>query len=247
MPKVREGTIKLDAIIIDEHYLPRATPTLRVVDEYAEALINGAIFPPVVVEEGTNKLISGYHRTRAYRKYAEMRQALAATDASEAQGDLWPAPSLDIACEFHTIPDGQTPKLYGYGFNKANGLRQSPEDTKMVCQAQYQHFPGCGFRLLMEQTGLSEPTIRKYLAPLMAEFEETRNAAMQRLALLGWTQDEIAEALKRKWPEGAISQRHVSRILDEIATVSEMSKSDLARGITPETIAKRSGLPALLV
>jgi hypothetical protein len=99
----------------------------------------------------------------------------------------------------------------------------------------------------MAQTGLSEPTIRKYLASHMAAFEETRNAAIHRLARLGWTQEEIAEALKRRWPEGAVNQSGVGRLLNEIQKVADSIKTDLARDIPPETIAKRAGLPELLV
>jgi hypothetical protein len=247
MPKVREGRIALDAVVIDENYLSRAKPNTRVIEEYAEALINGAVFPPIILEEGTNKLLSGYHRTKAYVKYAELQGVHGQQTTDDEQCDLWPAPTVEIDCEFHTIPDEQSPKLYAYGFNKANSLRQSTEDARMVCLAQYEMFPGCGFRLLMAQTGLSEPTIRKYLASKMAEFEETRQASIQRLARLGWTQEETAEALKRQWPEGTLSRSRLSEILSENEKFRMSTKEDLTRGLTPETIAKRAGLPALLV
>lgn len=249
MGKVREGRIALKDIIIDKDYLSRVNPHTGTIQDYIEALMNGADLSKkeaVVLEDGTNKLLSGYHRTRACLQYSELLKERSGDTFDGETLDLWPEISLDLSCEFHVLPPGMAPSLYAYTFNNEHGLRQSGADAKKVCRDQYEQFPGTSFRLLMECTKLSEPTIRKYLGDLLHEFDLARNAGIERLSLLGWTQEEIAETLKRVWPEGAVQQKQVSNILVENEKVLFSTKTDFAKNVSITSLAKRCEMPELV-
>jgi hypothetical protein len=57
--------------------------------EGAEAMSNGATFPPMILEEDSNKL----------QTYAEMPGAREREERGEGQCDLWPAPVIEVPCE----------------------------------------------------------------------------------------------------------------------------------------------------
>jgi len=250
MPKVRDGVIALKDIVIDQSYLSRVKPSTQTIDDYVESLINGADLStkdPIVLEDGTNKLFGGYHRTKAHLKYLELLQQRQHKEDISETLDLWPEMDIEVPCEFHTCPEGITPSLYAFTFNNEHGLQQSSEDAKKVCRDQYIAFPGTPFKLLMSTTKKSEPTIRKYLGDLLEEFEHTRAAAIERLKLLGWSQEETAEALTRLWPEGTVSQRQVSTILEENEKVLLSSKTDFAKNTSITTLAKRYDMPELVM
>ena len=94
MPLIREGMINLADIQIDQDYLSRLKPLPHLIDEYVQDLTNGADLisrEPIVVEEGTNKLFSGYHRVKAYQRYDKAYSARQATPGVGETLDLWPA------------------------------------------------------------------------------------------------------------------------------------------------------------
>ena len=68
-----------------------------------------------------------------------------------------------------------------------------------------------------------------------------------RLDALGWTQEEISEKLKETFPDAkGISQQSIAQILPENESFHFLVKNDLAKGHTPQTIAKRNNLPEIL-
>jgi DNA methylase len=246
--KVREGSIALTDIVIDESYLSRVKPHTETIQEYVEALMNGADLSKreaVILEDGTNKLLSGYHRTRAYLRYADLLRDRNGNTPPGETLDLWPEVAPDLSCEFHAIPSGMSPALYAYTFNNEHGLRQSGADARKVCREQYEQFPGTSFKLLMACTKLSEPTIRKYLGDLLHEFDVKRNAGIERLRLLGWTQDEIVGTLKRIWPEGATTQQRIAQILQENEKVLLSCKMEFAKNVPIASLAKKYEMDAL--
>lgn len=60
--------IKLGDIVCDTQYQVRRKINSTIVNEYAEKMKNGAIFPEMVLEEKTNKIICGFTRYEAYKK-----------------------------------------------------------------------------------------------------------------------------------------------------------------------------------
>lgn len=69
-PKGEMKTLSLKLLTIDTDVQPRRSINEKTVAEYAEAIENGAKFPPVVVfaEGTTNWLASGFHRYYAHEK-----------------------------------------------------------------------------------------------------------------------------------------------------------------------------------
>lgn len=60
--------MKLADIIIDETIYPRTQVNLYAVQQMVHALKSGAVFPPLIVEAETHRLIDGRHRREAYTR-----------------------------------------------------------------------------------------------------------------------------------------------------------------------------------
>lgn len=62
--------VKLSEVSLDHNLQPRVTITDAIVDEYAEAMMRGESFPPVVLfnDGAKNWLADGYHRYKAAQK-----------------------------------------------------------------------------------------------------------------------------------------------------------------------------------
>ena len=69
MQKIEQ--IKLGDSVCDTQYQVRRKINSTTVNEYAEFMRNDVIFPPMVLEEKTNKIICGFTRYEAYKKVFE--------------------------------------------------------------------------------------------------------------------------------------------------------------------------------
>jgi len=105
------STLPIQAITWDLQCQPRAFLDRDVIDQYAEEMSEGAIFPPVVVfHEGDDHwLADGFHRVAAAKQ--------AGLDA--------------VNCEVRegTIRDAM---LYGVGANATHGLQRTNEDKRQA-------------------------------------------------------------------------------------------------------------------
>jgi hypothetical protein len=103
--------IPLDKITADPEVQSRAVTQQQLVDEYAEALKDGAEFPPVtVVNDGeTNWLPDGFHRLEAHRKAGK--------------------PKIEATVQKGTKRDAI---LIAVGANAEHGKRRSDEDKRHV-------------------------------------------------------------------------------------------------------------------
>jgi hypothetical protein len=64
--KTRKGTIKLADIVIDPNVQVREVE-LATVSVYRQSMKAGAVFPPIIVDAKTSRLVAGHHRYTAYR------------------------------------------------------------------------------------------------------------------------------------------------------------------------------------
>jgi hypothetical protein len=81
-------------------------------------------------------------------------------------------------------------------------------------------------------------------------YEETKEAIIIRLKLLGWTQEEISAKLQELYPDAkGTSETRVQDFWSKNGNDDFRTKilADLKAGHTPETIAKRNNLPLILV
>lgn len=235
--------IKLDDVKYDGSIYPRVKPSSTVIAEYADALAGGAKFPPIVLEVGTNRLLDGYHRWKAHVKLRDEYQL----SLDESKGDFLTDLPTDIEAEMHVIPDGIEPKLYALYLSAQNGYRPTASEKETAAQEQYQKHPGTAIETIAKYTGVSAPSVRKYIKPLMAKFEEDKRSVILRLNALGWTQGEIAETLQSLWPDAkGVSRVSVTNFLLEIENFRFLTKNDIDKGHTPETVAQRHALPEII-
>ena len=105
--------LKIDDIRTDGGTQPRTSIDYQAVQDYADAMADGATFPPVIVfYDGTDYwLADGFHRVQA---------ALVAGRA-------------EIAGEVHqgALEDAQ---WHSFGANKANGIRRDNRDKQRAVQ-----------------------------------------------------------------------------------------------------------------
>lgn len=232
------SSILLTAIKYDTQVYPREKYTDSVIDEYADAMIAGAQFPLIILEKDTNILLDGVHRWKAYQKWQELY---------EADKEKVSLPPTEIGCEFHVVPDGIPKKLYAISLSSRHGLRPKNSEKKNVAKDAYKEKPGIAVKILAQYIGVSEPTAKKYIEDLIAEFDENKRSVIMRLDMLGWTQQEISDKLKELWPDAKGTSRvSVTEFLSENEDLVFSTKKELAKGYTPKLIAQRYNLPEVL-
>jgi hypothetical protein len=101
--------LQIHTLVVDETVQARASLDSGVVSEYAEALENGALFPPVIVfhDGERHRLADGFHRVAAAHKAGRQ----------EIECDVRPGTRRDAA-------------LFAAGANVAHGLRRTNADKR---------------------------------------------------------------------------------------------------------------------
>jgi len=235
------NVISPDAIVYDKSIYPRSKPSTSTINEYADALASGAQFPPIILEKETNKLLDGYHRWKAYLKCQKPEQ-YDFLDNEKAK-----AVPRDIPCEYHTVPENITPRLYALYLSSRNGLRPRNSDKEIIAQEQYNEYPGTPISIIAKYIGVSCKTAKKFIESLVAEYEETKRSIVMRLSFLGWSQDEISNSLESIYPNAkGTSQQWVADFLPENGKFQKLVKSDWDKGLQPGTVAQRYNLPEIL-
>jgi ParB-like chromosome segregation protein Spo0J len=78
--------IPIDQVVWDPSVYPRAKWSTSTIERYVDALNANAVFPPLTLEKGTNRLLDGKHRLEADKK----------------------AGRTEVDVEFVDVPDGMT-------------------------------------------------------------------------------------------------------------------------------------------
>ena len=213
------GFVSLEAIKWDPSVYPRSKWNTATIERYVDALEAGDEFPPLVLEEGTNRLLDGKHRLEAYKK----------------------AGITEASVEWHVVPEGMTPKRYAATLSARHGDRMSNADLKALaveeCEADPKAFDVKAFA---RQMGVSERTVYDWVGHILSREREERRAKVLRLSMLGWTNSEIGELL-------GVSYKTIERDGQNCET-AKMSIRDLAsQHIERHEIARRFNLPPVLV
>ena len=142
--------VPLDSLVEDAGTQVRATIDDGVVDDYAEALANGARFPPIIVVRGDKGEIvaDGFHRAAAYRKAGR----------SEIEADVYHG----------TVEDAMWLAL---GANRAHGQRLSNTDKRRAIEMAYRAWPDLSQRQIAAQVGCSQMYVSKVRAQLKTSFQ----------------------------------------------------------------------------
>jgi hypothetical protein len=133
-----------EQINLDGGTQPRVAIRLDVVREYADAMREGAIFPPIIVFfDGLEYwLADGFHRVAAAMR-------------------VRPSLPIDVEIIEGTQSDAQ---WYSFGVNQAHGLRRTNEDKERAVRAALKHEKSASLsnQSIADHCGVSEFTIRKY-------------------------------------------------------------------------------------
>lgn len=211
-------------LTFDQSVYPRSKPNTHTVERYADAMRAGDVFPPIVVETGTNKIVDGVHRWKAAKLLLE--------DGKGFDGM--------IAVEFRGVPENIPTKLYAASLSARHGDRLSNGDCKSLARELVTDNPEFNTVTLSKYLGLSDETVRGYIGDILAKRREERSAKAERLRRLGWTQAEIGDAL-------GVTQGRVSQDSLKIQEVGKLIIQQLADGHDVAEVANRNGVPVALV
>jgi hypothetical protein len=142
--------LQYDKIRQDGGTQPRGEILIAIIDDYAEQMLAGAEFPPVVVFfDGRDYwLADGFHRARAWHKAF---------------------PTKPLVCDVHQGTQAEA-KWYSYGANQTHGLRRTNEDKQRAVKAALQHPQGASKsdRQIAEHVGVHHDTVGRHRKELQA-------------------------------------------------------------------------------
>jgi hypothetical protein len=130
--------VKLSLITIDAGTQARQKINQDVVNEYAQLLTEGAVFPPIVVFGEKNILADGWHRFFAHRA-----AGIKEIEIDSREGDVRDA------------------IFYGFGANKSRGLQMNQEDTRSIIGRLLMdnEWAKLGDRKIADHVGVSSTTV----------------------------------------------------------------------------------------
>lgn len=146
--------IPISRIRLDGGTQPRAALDFSAIEDYSEAMVAGAKFPPVTVfYDGTDYwLADGFHRVKA---------------AYAAEHDM-------IECEVHqgTLEEAQ---WYSFSANRTNGLRRTTDDKQRAIRSALGHPNGAQLsnRQIAAHVGVVEATVRNWREKLTAQIAQS--------------------------------------------------------------------------
>lgn len=136
--------LELSKIRLDGGTQPRAALRTDVIEDYAESMKAGVVFPAVTVYfDGTDYwLADGFHRLEAARRAS-------------------PDQPIEVEVCEGSLSDAQ---WYSYGANRCHGLRRTNEDKQRVVQNAMQHPKALELSnvQIADHCGVNEITIRRH-------------------------------------------------------------------------------------
>jgi hypothetical protein len=166
-------TVPITAVKWDPSIYPRSKWSTSDIDRYVDFLEAGETLPPLVLEEGTNRLLDGKHRLEAHKRVG----------------------SENVPVRHDSIPDGVPAKLYSLSLSMRNGLAPARADVKTVIRGVYETNPEFKQADIVHLLGVSKSWVSENTSDITAKRREERRAKALRLYALGWTQEEIAARL----------------------------------------------------
>ena len=144
-------SIPISSLRLDGGTQPRAALDFSAVDDYADAMADGAKFPPVVVYYDSENywLADGFHRVKA-----AWQAGLETIHAEVRQGTLEEA------------------QWHSFSANKSNGLRRSNEDKQRAVKAALQHPYGVTLsdRQISIHVGVAQSTVTEWRKKLESSY-----------------------------------------------------------------------------
>lgn len=216
-------TVEIDIgqIKVREDIYPRARFQVDLKDTYKAAMERGDVFPPLALEKDTHLLLDGVHRYRAYRELGLKK----------------------VRVDYIVVPEGETPKYVAAKLNARHGERLTNGELKEIAVEMAKTNVGAELvglgRRIAKDLSVPERTAQEWIKDILSARREERDVLIFRLALLGWTQEEIGQQV-------GLTQKAVSLVLEETANLRKLLL-DTLKSFTPPVAAERLHLPELLV
>lgn len=168
MPK-----ISITEVVFDLDIYPRAAWTEATIERYEENLSAGEVLPPIVLEEGTNRLLDGLHRFKAHQKLG----------------------LAEIDVTFDVIPADTSPKLYAASLSARHGDRMSMSDCKAVAREEVSANPDANLAVVARMLGVHASTVGRWCSDIGEHQKQLRQVKAILLTTAGWSQRKTAELL----------------------------------------------------
>lgn len=166
-------TITVAEVIFDRDIYPRDEWSQATVNRYAESINAGDVFPPIVLEADTNRLLDGMHRWQAHK------QAL----------------RDDIAVVWTEIPEGVPAKLYAASLSAKHGDRINGETLRKIARETTHANPDFNLGVLAKLCGVTRQTMSKWVGDIVERRRDVRRLAAVVLSRAGWSQRQIGDHL----------------------------------------------------
>jgi hypothetical protein len=215
-----DGSVRIPLAMVfnDGSVFPRVGLDSDTLERYTAALIRGEKLPPITVEvtkDGDYRILKGVHRFEAFKRRREIY-------AGKIQGDYYdePLPSISdtdlntIPCFIDTIPPDVHPMVFAAWDNLKHGKPLAPEDYNKIANELYKANRGASIRGLAKLVKISRKVFKSYVADQVEQFEREKEALILELDAQGYSQMEISDKLKEKYPKAkGLSQSQISEIL----------------------------------
>lgn len=215
--------VDLGTVIKCDEYYPRKEPDFKIVDDYADAMRNGAQFPPIILESGTNRILDGVHRFLAAKK----------------------AGINKIRVEYRSVPSGMTPKYYAATLNAhtRHGILLSESEMKTVAREYIQSFSDSEMTGIITKISIEfgKPlsTIQSWVSDIYNSKKWNLKTTVFKLNQLGFTQQQISDLVSS-------GQSTISNYVAELPRLKNQISDQFDRTLDMKAVAKNLDLPILL-
>ena len=167
-------TIPVEAVVFDAKIYPRAVHSAATVDQYADALEAGDVFPPIILEPDTNRLFDGFHRWQAHEKLGR----------------------TDIEAVYREIPSGIPPKLFSASLSVKHGDRIKGEELRRIAREIVTAEESFNINTAAKYLGVSRQTAANWTRDIYDYRRDVRAVAACIMSTAGMTQQKIADHLE---------------------------------------------------
>lgn len=192
--------IALSEVVFDQSIYPRVEWSQATVNRYAEALEAGDVFPPIVLEADTNRLLDGMHRLQAHK---------------QALRDV-------IAVQWQEIPEGVPAKLFAASLSAKHGDRIKGDELKTIAREIAEDNPDYDLKTIARYAGVTRKTVSKWVGDIVEHRREVRRLKALLLKRAGRAQTQIAEYI-------GVGQATISEWLSEMGSYQFPISEDLLR------------------
>jgi len=185
--------LKIKDIEIDDYIYPRPQKDQRNVDSLVEKLKAGIQLDPIIVQkvkmhDDKERVITLYggHRLVAYEEFNKMKGYERINDI---QVDFWKEKIID----YDEYKDEML--IYSYKINDKQGLNMRNMDTKHTARKLRMEHPGWSAEAIGKKLDRVKSSIWEHIKDIIQEQEASDHRVIMRLVRLGWTQEEISDAI----------------------------------------------------